>query len=126
MRIATSCLVLFGALFCGAPYALGASPAEQQREKSMALFRKDIQPLLKRACFDCHGKQEQNGNLRLDVLNPDMAIGQDGETWHDALNKLNLGEMPPEDAPQLKSAEREMLVEWLNYKRQENVVIQKK
>ena len=52
--------------------------------------------------------------MRLDQLDPDMVNGIGAETWHDALNQVNLGEMPPEDESQLTSEERATLTQWLN------------
>ena len=34
-------------------------------------FRRDVQPVLKKLCVDCHGPEKQKGDLRLDTLNPD-------------------------------------------------------
>ena len=53
------------------------------------------------------------GKLRLDTLDPDFVKGTGAETWHDVLNKLNLGEMPPKKAKQPTTAERRMLVGWV-------------
>ena len=58
-------------------------------------FKKDVLPVLQKHCFGCHGKKKQKGDLRLDTLDPDIIRGTSAERWHDALNKLNLGEMPP-------------------------------
>lgn len=79
----------------------------------MKQFRDAVQPLLVRYCADCHGDKKQNADIRFDRLDPNMASGADGETWHDALNELNQGDMPPEKADQPKPAERKMLVEWM-------------
>ena len=72
-----------------------------------------VQPLLKQFCFDCHGAQKQEASLRIDSLNHDLVKGDDAETWHDILNRLNLGEMPPEDSPQPTAQQRETLTKWL-------------
>ena len=80
---------------------------------SLATYRKDVQPLLRQFCADCHGRLKQESNIRFDKLDPDMAKGSDGETWHDALNKLNLGDMPPQDAPQPNAKQRDILVDWI-------------
>lgn len=76
-------------------------------------FQRDVQPVLKKLCSDCHGPQRQEADLRLDTLNPDLVAGPDAETWHDVLNKLNLGEMPPEESAQLSDAQRKHVVGWL-------------
>ncbi len=78
-----------------------------------AEFAKDARPVLARYCFNCHGPDKQKGDLRMDRLDPDMITGRDAETWHDALNQLNLGEMPPAKADQPTPAERKILAEWM-------------
>ena len=77
------------------------------------VFKKDISPVLQKHCFGCHGPKKQKGKIRLDQLDPDLVKGKSTETWHDALNMLNLGKMPPEDEPQLSPEERRTLVGWL-------------
>jgi len=77
------------------------------------VFQEDVRPILEQHCFACHGPEKQKGKIRLDVLDPDMVNGNAAETWHDALNMLNRGEMPPEDEPQLSAGERRKLVGWL-------------
>ncbi len=76
-------------------------------------FEKEIRPLLEKHCFSCHGPEKQKGDLRLDSLDPDMVHGNAGETWHDALDVINRGEMPPEKEPPLPATERRILVAWL-------------
>ena len=77
------------------------------------VFREDVQPVLQTHCFKCHGQKKQKGDLRLDTLDPDIVRGTSAERWHDALNNINLGEMPPEDEPQLSPGDRRKLVGWL-------------
>ena len=68
-------------------------------------FKKEIRPILQKHCFGCHGEKKKKGDLRLDTLDPDIVRGTSAERWHDALNKINLGEMPPEKDPPLTAAE---------------------
>jgi hypothetical protein len=77
------------------------------------VFKESIRPLLKTYCYRCHGPQKKKGDIRLDQLDIDLVKGKSTETWHDALNMLNLGKMPPEDEPQLSVEERRQLVGWL-------------
>ena len=77
-------------------------------------FSTGVRPILERRCVRCHGPDEQNGDVRLDTLSPDLVNHPaDAETWHDALTAINLGEMPPADEPPLTKAERTTLVDWL-------------
>lgn len=76
-------------------------------------FVNEIQPVFKEHCFSCHGPTKQKGNMRLDILNPDMVNGHDGEKWHEVLSALNSGDMPPKEQDQPSDMDREKLVAWL-------------
>ena len=47
----------------------------------LAEFRKGIKPVLKTACIRCHGPKKQEGNIRIDKLDPDLLNGDDVEWW---------------------------------------------
>jgi hypothetical protein len=76
-------------------------------------FDQEIRPILKENCFSCHGPEKQKGDLRLDQLDSDMVGGLDAVIWHDVLDAINSGEMPPEDEPALPEREGRRLVGWL-------------
>lgn len=77
-------------------------------------FRRDVLPVLQSHCVKCHGPQEQNSNIRLDTLSTDLINNRRAaENWHEVLNVLNRGEMPPEDEPQLSATQRQTLTTWL-------------
>lgn len=77
-------------------------------------FVREVAPLLKQFCQDCHGAEVQEGEISFTELNPDVIDGDDSERWHDALNQINLGGMPPPDAEQPSLKQRRILVEWIN------------
>ena len=70
--------------------------------------------LLNKHCLECHGPDLQEGNLRIDKLNTDLVAGDDADRWHEVLNRINVGEMPPEDEPQLSADELQTVTGWLN------------
>jgi len=77
-------------------------------------FQKDVKPILLRRCVSCHGPEDVNGNVRLDTLSTNLVKDSAAaETWHDVLNVLNLGEMPPEDETPLTTKERDILAGWI-------------
>ena len=81
---------------------------------SAADFKNDVRPVLLRRCVACHGPKDVNGNVRLDTLSTDLVNDSAAaETWHDVLNVLNLGEMPPKDETPLTAKEREVLTGWI-------------
>jgi len=78
-------------------------------------FPSEVLPVLEEHCFKCHGEKKQKGKLRLDTLSPDLLKSRiAAETWHDVRDALNLGEMPPEEEPELSREKRQILVGWVN------------
>lgn len=79
-----------------------------------AAFRKNIEPILKKTCVDCHGPDTQEGNIRIDSLDPDLLHGGDVNWWLEILAVLSKGEMPPADSDELADTDRSKIVEWLS------------
>ena len=88
--------------------SLLASPGVREAD----IYHSEIRPILATHCFGCHGPGKQKGGLRLDTLDPGFE-GPAAETWHDVLENLNLGEMPPEDEPQPDTVSRRKLSGWV-------------
>ena len=76
-------------------------------------YANEIQPILNKYCYQCHGPTKQKGDMRLDILNWDMLHGGDAEKWDSALDEINAGNMPPKKKAQLTDEERRMLVHWI-------------
>ena len=55
---------------------------------------------LQKHCIACHGPEKTRGDLRLDQLSRDFKSGIDGQVWAEVMEKINAGEMPPEDEAQ--------------------------
>ncbi|WP_084427383.1 DUF1592 domain-containing protein [Roseimaritima ulvae] len=77
-------------------------------------FRSRIEPALKKACYECHGPDTAEADIRIDTLNPDLLHGEDVSWWLEVSSAVGNGEMPPEDAAQLTDEERQQIVEWLS------------
>ncbi len=82
-------------------------------EADLKTFRNNIQPVLAKACFECHGPDKQKGELRIDTLNADLFSGDDVDWWLEVLAVLTNGEMPPEGEVELADDERARVIEWL-------------
>ncbi len=82
-------------------------------DSAQAEFESDVLPVLKTLCYRCHGPVNNKSGIRLDQLNPDMVDGDDAESWHDALDQLKLGEMPPAKAKQPTPHQRRLLTDWI-------------
>lgn len=81
-------------------------------EADLRTFKSKIEPILVQYCYHCHGSQGE-ASPQLSELDPDLFTGVDGETWHDALDRLNTGKMPPAEGLPLPIAKRKRLVNWL-------------
>ncbi|MCH2127077.1 MAG: DUF1592 domain-containing protein [Pirellulaceae bacterium] len=83
-------------------------------EANLAAFKQDIAPLLERACVRCHGPETEEGNIRIDTLNPDLLHGEDVSWWLEVMAVLNNGEMPPPEEAMLADQERTKIIAWLS------------
>lgn len=98
-----------GFLLCVGSFTLPARGDDSIR----VAFERDVRPVLEALCYQCHGPDNDEGGIRFDQLNPDLVNGPDAETWHDALDQLNLGEMPPPKAKQPTAQQRRLLTDWM-------------
>jgi mono/diheme cytochrome c family protein len=79
-------------LLAQAPQA-ASKLADQQTLQSV------VNPFFRQHCVKCHGADKQEGELRLDTLAADFATPAVAGRWVEVMDRLNLGEMPPEDEP---------------------------
>ena len=78
-------------------------------------FHADIKPLLRETCFQCHGSEKQEGEFRVDTLDPDLIHGGDADWWLEVVDVLSNGEMPPEDEDvELADEDRSRIIDWLS------------
>ena len=82
-------------------------------DPSVETFRTEIQPLVQKHCVQCHGPEKQKGKFRIDELDSRLHEGESAGYWHEVLDQLNEGEMPPEDESQLTDEELAKFTTWL-------------
>ena len=71
---------------------------------------RDVVPLLRTYCFDCHSNAESSGRLNFDKLLVEKPIVRRGEMWANVIEQTKNHVMPPEDAAQPSAEERELIV----------------
>jgi mono/diheme cytochrome c family protein len=81
--------------------------------KSSDLFEKQIQPLIVKTCGKCHGQKPKNSDLDLVSFGTAKAILAKPKVLADIAERLNLGDMPPKEAPQPSESERKQLLDWI-------------
>lgn len=110
------------------PVKTGATPVDKTHAQAApeVVFAKEIEPVLSRACYDCHGPNKSKGRLRLDTRDAALAGGKSGEPTvvpgkpeaSELLRRVKLPRddedaMPPEDEPALTPAEIKALERWI-------------
>ena len=72
---------------------------------SMVSAKEPFEAFLETHCVSCHGPDKEKGDLRIDQLSREFKLGVDSHFWAEVIEKVNAGEMPPEDEPQPKQDE---------------------
>lgn len=67
--------------------------------------KEPFEAFLETHCVSCHGPEKEKGDLRIDQLSRDFKLSLDTHYWVELIEKINAGEMPPEDEPQPKQQE---------------------
>ncbi len=101
------------ALLVGALLAAASFPAFGAVSGSAA-FEKTIRPLLKEYCLGCHSTEKSKGDLDLERFISAKEVAKHPKVWQGVIEQMDLGEMPPKDKPQMKTAERERFLGWVN------------
>ncbi len=91
--------------------ATAAPPSEAVVE----LFQRDVQPIIERYCYDCHGNGMDKGGVELDGLDTPEAL-TDPKLWTRVLRNVRSGIMPTSDAVErLPAAEAEKMMAWTKH-----------
>ncbi len=108
-------LVLLAAVLAvGLGAGLSKRDLPRQPDKHSAIvFARDVQPLLERYCYGCHGEKKKGG-LDFRIYRDENTAAPDRLVFEKMLKNLEAHEMPPESKPQPTPAERETITTWVN------------
>ena len=67
-------------------------------------------------CVSCHGPKKEKGDLRIDTLSRDFKAGIDSHLWAEVNERINAGEMPPEEEPRPNEKEISQFIAQLDQK----------
>lgn len=73
-----------------------------------------FEAFLTKHCVRCHGPKLVERDLRIDQLSRDFKTGGDAHLWGEIVERINSGEMPPEDEPQPTADEIEAVVQQID------------
>ena len=75
-------------------------------------YERDIHPLLRQFCLECHSQEAVEGDLDLEQYTTLAEVRREPQVWVKVVEMLTGGEMPPEDAAQPLAPQRAKLLAW--------------
>ncbi|MDX1950569.1 MAG: DUF1592 domain-containing protein [Verrucomicrobiota bacterium] len=72
-----------------------------------------IRPILEKYCLTCHSTEKQKGELDLEQFSSLEEVRKQPKIWQSIVEQISLGEMPPKDKSQLATADRDLLLKWI-------------
>jgi hypothetical protein len=76
-------------------------------------YEKVVKPFFSEHCNSCHGEKKQKGELRVDTLKVDPTSPKTMAHWEEIMNRINSGDMPPDDEPRPKPTEVSKVADWI-------------
>ena len=77
-------------------------------------YARDIKPVLKQFCLNCHSTAKQEGELDLERFAALADVRKGTRVWQKVVEMLDTNEMPPKDAtPQPTAAQKKQLRGWV-------------
>src|SRR5262245_31123268 len=93
---------------------LGIAAEDEATDSVGQDYPNQIQPIVKQYCLGCHSTEKHKGDLDLERFTSFTEVLKHPKVWERVVEQLSLGEMPPKEKPQPTSAERELLLSWVN------------
>lgn len=77
-------------------------------------YDKEILPIIKSHCVNCHGSKDPEGAFDLSGIPNGKKAGEKLSVWKRVGKRVRLQEMPPEGSPQLNDDQKGKLQRWLD------------
>jgi len=82
--------------------------------RGAAGFDDAARPFIEKNCVSCHGEKKAKAGFRIDLLGSNLAAPKVAEQWKEVIDRINAGEMPPEDKPRPDVRQAAEFVGWVN------------
>ena len=99
------CYFLLGTLWACLLTTATADESSRQQQ-----FQDQLLPLLRTFCYDCHGAEDGEGGLSLEVDDTPLKLLKGRKHWMRAKAQVQLGTMPPADADPMDPSTRQRMV----------------
>ena len=90
-----------------------AGHATARADDASAAFQKQVMPILKAHCAECHSGEKPSGKLDLFGARSLDQLRAQSHHWFGVLERVEAGTMPPKGSDPLKPAEKQSLAEWV-------------
>ncbi len=74
----------------------------------------EVKAYIAKHCLSCHGEKAAKAGFRVDQLGLDFGAAKVADHWKEVIDRVNVGEMPPEGSPRPAAAETAAFVGWVN------------
>src|SRR5947207_939586 len=91
---------------------LASQQTASQKNLGIETFHKNVEPILKKYCYDCHGEGAKSGNVAFDQLRTDSEI-VNPTLWLKVLKNLRAGIMPPKGETRPPAEEIAKIESWV-------------
>ncbi len=81
---------------------------------NFAEFQKTVQPFFAAHCYECHGPDDSESGVRLDLFNSDSDLAKGMPTFERALKMLTARKMPPKDEARPTENEYHTATAWID------------
>src|SRR5437870_4051302 len=71
------------------------------------------QPFIDQNCMTCHGPKKAKAGFRIDLIGADFSAPKVAEQWKEVIDRINAGEMPPEEKPRPDAKQTAAFVAWV-------------
>src|SRR5688500_15125281 len=105
-------IAIFGCFAATAPLSFSADK-EKPKLSPEEQFSKEIVPILKKHCFDCHDADVAKADLNRAHFDTLEKIHEAKDTWETILERVYAFEMPPPGKKDLSFDNQRKLVDWL-------------
>ncbi|HWE04565.1 MAG TPA: DUF1592 domain-containing protein [Tepidisphaeraceae bacterium] len=82
-------------------------------EDAAVAYRTRVLPVFDAHCAKCHGTEKQKAKINLSGARNLEQLRADRELFFRVLDKIEAGEMPPEDEKKVADADRKAVIDWI-------------
>ncbi len=114
------------AVFVFLPQGSGAQEdqVEPKNGSESPSYTKNLQPLLKTYCLECHNANKRKGGLNLEKIETDAEALELIDLWDQVGERVQGKEMPPAKSKQPTEADRQVLLAWVKHVAESKVTCQ--